>query len=225
MEVAALPPGISNGIVTAGVLAGRLGSSTRAELAVGLAALAKPFPVHFGTDSRAFSDTASLTLAAPEQWPRRPYALQRDGDLWQLFHEGLVARGPNSFKVSWHKAHASLDAIYSGAVRSDHAVHNSIADYAASKGDLACGRDGLAKLCCYHELKQRAYIKLMVDINSLLARVMQHDQELRTARKLAVKLGLAVEGGPAEEAPPLAYSCPPLMMACSSASLSPLLQA
>ena len=110
-------------------------------------------------------------------------------------------------------------------MRSDHAVHNSIADYAASKGDLTCGPDGLAKLCCYHELKQRAYIKLMVDINFLLARVMQHDQELRTARKLAVKLGLAVEGGPAEEAPPLAYSCPPLMMACSSASLSPLLQA
>ena len=41
MEVATLPAGISNGAVTAGVLAGRLGSSTRAELAVGLAALAK----------------------------------------------------------------------------------------------------------------------------------------------------------------------------------------
>ena len=70
MEVAALPSGISNGTVTAGVLAGRLGSSTR--LAVGLAALAKPFPVHFGTESRAFSDKANLILAAPELWPGAP---------------------------------------------------------------------------------------------------------------------------------------------------------
>ena len=156
MEVAPLPSGISNGTITAGVLAGRLGSSTRAELAVGLAAMAKPFPVHFASDGKAFRDKASFIIAAPDQWPRRPYALQRDGDLWQHFHEGLIARGPNSYRVSWHKAHATLDAIHSGAVRSDHAVHNSIADYAASKGDEACGRDCLVQLCTFHAYKQRA---------------------------------------------------------------------
>ena len=67
MEIASLPSGISNGTVTAGVLAGRLGSSTRAELAVGLAALAKPFPVHFATDRRAFCDKANIILDAPDQ--------------------------------------------------------------------------------------------------------------------------------------------------------------
>ena len=40
MEVTPLPSGISNVTVTAGVLAGRLGSSTRAELAVDSAAVA-----------------------------------------------------------------------------------------------------------------------------------------------------------------------------------------
>ena len=95
MEVAPLPSGISNGTVLAGVLAGRLGSSTRAELAVGLAAMAKPFPVHFASDSRAFCDKANCIISAPDLWPRRPYALQRDGDIWQHFHEGLIARGPN----------------------------------------------------------------------------------------------------------------------------------
>ena len=84
----------------------------------------------------------------------------------------------------------SLDAIYSGAVRSDHAVHNSIADYAASKGDEACGRDGLVQLWSFHALKQRALVKFMIDINMLLTRVMQHDHELRTARELVAKLGL-----------------------------------
>ena len=100
MEVAPLPSGISHGTVLAGVLAGRLGSSTRAELAVGLAAMAKPFRVHFASDSRAFCDKANAIIAAPDLWPRRPYALQRDGDLWQHFHDGLIARGPNSFRVS-----------------------------------------------------------------------------------------------------------------------------
>ena len=156
------------------------------------------------------SDKANLILDAPDQWPRRPYALQRDGDLWQHFHEGLIARGPNSFRVTWRKVHASLDAIHSGAVRSDHAVHNSIADYGASKGDEACERAGLAQLCTFHALKQRAYIKLMVDINMLLTRVMQHDHELRAARKLAAKLGLVAGSRPAEDAPPLAYTWPPL---------------
>ena len=208
MEVATLPVGISNGTVTSGVLAGRLGSSTRAELAVGVAALARPFPVHLATDSRAFCDKACAILDEPECWPRRPYALQRDGDLWQLLHERVIARGPNSLRISWQKAHASLDAIYYGAVRSDHAVHNSVADYAASKGDEACGRVGLVQLCSYHAHKQRAYIKLMIDINMLLTRVMQHDHALRASRKLAAKLGLFAGSQPAEEAPPSAYSCP-----------------
>ena len=210
MELAPLPSGISNGTVSAGVLAGRLGSSTRAELAVGLAALAKPFPVHFATDSRAFCDKACTIIAAPGLWPRRPYALQRDGDLWQHFHEGLIARGPNSFKVSWHKAHATLDALSTGAVRSDHAIHNSVADFAASKGDEVCGRNGLSHFCNFHASKQRSYIQLMVDINLLLARVMQHDHELRAARKLSAKLGLVAGCKPVEDSPPLAYTCPPL---------------
>ena len=50
----------------------------------------------------------------------------------------------------------------------------------------------------------------MIDINMLLTRVMQHDHELRSARKLAAKLGLDAASRPAEDAPPLAYTFPPL---------------
>ena len=50
----------------------------------------------------------------------------------------------------------------------------------------------------------------MIYINMLLTRVMQHDHELRAARKLAAKLGLVAGSRPAEDAPPLAYTCPPL---------------
>ena len=50
----------------------------------------------------------------------------------------------------------------------------------------------------------------MVDINVLLARVKQHDHELRSTRKLTAKLGLVAGSKPAEDSPPLAYACPPL---------------
>ena len=87
-------------------------------------------------------------------------------------------------------------------------MYNSIADYAAGKGDELCGREGLIHLCSFHASKQRAFIQRMIDINMLLARVMQHDHELRSARKLTAKLGLDAGSRPAEDSPPLAYSCP-----------------
>ena len=93
MEVAALPPGISNGIVTAGVLAGRLGSRTRAELAVGLAAWPKPFPVNFGTDSKAFCDKANSILDAP-----------RFGQGAPMLCKGMAICGSFFMKVCWPEA-------------------------------------------------------------------------------------------------------------------------
>ena len=41
------------GNMYAGILVGQLGSSTRAEIAGGIAALLQPFPVHIATDSEA----------------------------------------------------------------------------------------------------------------------------------------------------------------------------
>ena len=50
----ALPIDGQVGHMCAGLLVGQLGSSTRAEIAGGIAALLQPFPVHIGTDSEAF---------------------------------------------------------------------------------------------------------------------------------------------------------------------------
>ena len=139
-----------------------------------------------------------------------PYALQRDGKLWQFIYNQFIARRPNFFRVSWHKAHAILDVIYSGAVRSDHAIHNSVIDYAASKGNEICGRNGFSHLCNFHAAKQHALIQLMVDINLLLARIMQHDHVLRAARKLSAKFVLVAGSQLANDASPPVYACPPL---------------
>ena len=52
------PEGSSDGQMFAGCLVGQLGSSTRAEIAGGIAALLQPIPVHIGTDSEAFLSKA-----------------------------------------------------------------------------------------------------------------------------------------------------------------------
>ena len=80
-----MPPCLSSGIGLAGILAGRFGSSTRAEIAGGILHLLAPGPAHIGTDSQAFLAKAKSVLEAPCLAPRRPFALQPDGDLWQSF--------------------------------------------------------------------------------------------------------------------------------------------
>ena len=84
----ALPIDVPDGQVghlCAGLLVGQQGSSTRAEIAGGIAALLQPFPVHIGTDSEAFLYKANQILENPELQPRKPFLMQRDGDLWQIF--------------------------------------------------------------------------------------------------------------------------------------------
>ena len=88
------------GSMFAGTLVGQFGSSTRAEIAGGIAALLQPIPVHIGTDSEAFLVKASQIIANPVVHPRKPFALQRDGDLWQVFAQLVKDRGPNSIAIS-----------------------------------------------------------------------------------------------------------------------------
>ena len=99
----ALPIDVPDGQVghmCAGLLVGQLGSSTRAEIAGGIAALLQPFPVHIGTDSEAFLCKATQILENPDLQPRRPFQMQRDGDLWQTFTQLVVDRGTNSIAMS-----------------------------------------------------------------------------------------------------------------------------
>eukprot|EP00973_Karenia_brevis_P063751 8862704-Karenia_brevis.AAC.1 len=42
----------------------------------------------------------------------QPYALQNNGDLWQIFHDILLARGPHSIRISKTKGHAAENATF-----------------------------------------------------------------------------------------------------------------
>ena len=103
----ALPIDVADGQaghMYSGLLVGQLGSSTRAEIAGGIAALLQPFLVHIGTDSEAFLCKATQILENPDLQPSKPFQMQHDGDLWQTFTQLVVDRGANSIAMSWNKS-------------------------------------------------------------------------------------------------------------------------
>ena len=70
-------------------LEGYGGSSTRLEITGAITALAMNGPANIGTDSQAFIDKATRLhqhIAMGTQ-PKRPWMLQKDGDIWQIYHE------------------------------------------------------------------------------------------------------------------------------------------
>ena len=64
-KVIDMPTCLSSGIGLARILAGRFGSSTRAEIAGGILHLLAPGPAHIGTDSQAFLSKAKQVLDYP----------------------------------------------------------------------------------------------------------------------------------------------------------------
>ena len=77
------------GLELSGAIVGMGGSSTRAEIAAGIIAMAADTEVHMGTDSKLFMDRAKviLQMIKDERMPKRPWTTQEDGDLWHTFCE------------------------------------------------------------------------------------------------------------------------------------------
>ena len=80
-------------------------SSTRAELAAGLIALAHTGPVHMATDSQSFMDKATAVqgVALAGTQPKRAWLSQRDGDLWAMYHTFLTHKTLRQFVLQRSK--------------------------------------------------------------------------------------------------------------------------
>ena len=114
--------------------------------------------------------------------PRKSYGLLPHGDLWVVFHDIVKARGASCLAVSWHKAHVTWAQALRGEYPPDEALHNSMADAAASKGAEANGHGPLVELLRYFYLKQQAYTSFVKSIHALILRVMESDHALREAK-------------------------------------------
>ena len=83
-------------------IAGMGGSSTRAEIAAGIIAMAANEVVHMGTDSQSFMNRANgiLQNIKDNNKPKRPWSIQKDGDLWETFCKMATRKGTMSVNIS-----------------------------------------------------------------------------------------------------------------------------
>ena len=84
-----------DGIELSVAITGMGGSSTRAEIAAGIIAMAADCEIHMGTDSKAFMDRAQIILQMikDQRKPKRPWSTQKDCDLWKIFIEMAKIKG------------------------------------------------------------------------------------------------------------------------------------
>ncbi len=157
------------GLSCSTALAGFGGSSTRAEIAGGIIAIASNLPAHIGSDSQAFIDKGRyvLDLCRRGGKPKRPWSTQKDGDLWELFHEFASIKGPDAIQLTKVKGHASEANVHEGVVRSVDKKGNDIADRAAKKAQDFHGED-VVKLSGWFTLRHKAYTILLKNIHDYI---------------------------------------------------------
>ena len=109
-------------------LRGRRCSSTRAELMAGITAALANGPVHQGTDSSAYRSKCQLLLNGVNLTRKRPWALQKDGDLWEYMEHIIAAKGAYALKVSKVKGHVTAKHLRDGSHRLCDKVGNDKAD-------------------------------------------------------------------------------------------------
>ena len=142
------------------------GSSTRTELAAGIIAVCAHGPVHIGSDSKAFVDTANVILQdiTKGRKPHKPWKLVSDGDLWDHFHQAVISKGVESLKITWVKGHATQDHIDKGITTLKNKLGNDEADAVADIGTALHGQDIMTAAKCLQK-RHHDYQVFMCDVS------------------------------------------------------------
>jgi hypothetical protein len=130
------------------MLPGQRCNSTRVETAAAVIALMRRKSIRIGTDSAAMLSKAKALMETARRWSdeaqhdwlpkrnplRKPWGLQNDGDLWELFFGAVLARGPRAHAFEKVKGHATQEDITAGRATAEHKLGNDDADGCATKG-------------------------------------------------------------------------------------------
>ena len=184
------------GIARWGPLAGFATSSTRNELAAAILALMFPRPVHIGSDSKAFVDKANYLLRAAKKWlitfgtashnvrnpMGKPWAMQTDGDLWIIFWEAILIRGPDSSAFTWVKGHVTDVDIANGISNATLKYGNDQSDIAATNG-TAAHRAGLLALCRWAARRHADYVKFTHKVQVFIVLMCREEKRIRHEKK------------------------------------------
>jgi len=107
-----------------------------------------PRAVHQASDSMAYVKKANKILDGSYDRRRRkkPWGLQKDGDLWKIWYEAARHKSRNSIKVSWTKGHATKEQVEQGITTEFNRVTNDISDKVADMGIKEGYEEGLLEL-------------------------------------------------------------------------------
>ena len=148
-------------------LAGFGGSSTRTELAAGILAIAANRAAHIGSDNKGFVDGANdiIELCRKGRNPKKPWGTKGDGDLWEVFHSFVKAKGHWAVAVSKVKGHATDDMVAQGRVKPEEKEGNDMADKVADEGIAAHGK---AVVCVARRftLRHKRYTGFVRDVHN-----------------------------------------------------------
>ena len=153
-----------------GAIRGLFASSTRVELAGAIVSLLRQEPIHLASDNAAVVDKGMKLLNANGPG-RRPWALQKDGDLWHQMFQIIKDRGAHSVAFSWTKGHATLRHVLDEKVDTRDAIYNSLADRAADHGHRLHNVELQNQMFSYFAKKQQCLIKIVTAIAKRIARV------------------------------------------------------
>ena len=139
-------------------------------------AMTRNIPLCIGIDSKSTVDKATRLQEAailrcestsPHWWLwrnpcKRPWSLQTDGDLWQLYWEGLLARGPRTIAIRKVKGHATMQHVADGVATLEEKVGNDTADLYAGQGIREHGykRDFAGARCRFVPFTKRRSVSI-----------------------------------------------------------------
>ena len=149
------------GVAAYANIGGFEGSSTRTEVAAGSIAIYAHGPIHIGTDSQAFAKKANkLTKDIDENKDDRNWALESDGDLWDLFHKALKAKNTKAIKITWIKGHATEKMVEQGVTTQANRKGNMKADEIADIGTKLFTKEVIEMAEKYHARYEK-YVSFM----------------------------------------------------------------
>eukprot|EP00973_Karenia_brevis_P031134 4295146-Karenia_brevis.AAC.1 len=126
----------ANGIKQWANLPGPSTSSTRPELLGFCLAMLADVPVHVGIDNSAVVENGNKLIQQLQHnhdyTPSTPYLLQTDGDLWDIAHNAIKTRGPDSVCITKVKGHAKLSECHT-TIQKERKLHNDSADKIADE--------------------------------------------------------------------------------------------
>ena len=151
-------------------ISGYGGSSTRMEIAGAIIGIAAKGAVHLGTDSSSFMAKALNIHHHINQHtlPKRPWALQRDGDLWYMYYQHATAKTTTAITITKVKGHATDNMVDTGQVAAADKLGNDKADKAADEGVALFGSPTIQISKCYAK-RHMAYSQFVADIHEHIA--------------------------------------------------------